>query len=68
MLNEGLSLMAVGMGTVFCFLGLLVGLMHLAAAAFSRWPDEALPAPAAVGADPRIAIAIAIAAIEKERS
>ena len=41
--------------------------MHIAAAVFSRFPDEAVTTTVA-GPDPRLAIAIAIAAIERERS
>jgi oxaloacetate decarboxylase gamma subunit len=44
---EGVRLMGVGMTTVFAFLGLLVGVMHLQAALVARWWPEPPPAPPA---------------------
>lgn len=48
LLEEGVILMLVGMSTVFAFLGLMVGAMHLSARVFqalARWlPQEAAPA------------------------
>jgi len=68
--SEGVLLMAVGMTTVFAFLGLLVGLMYGSAAFFAafgdRFPEpEAVPtgwaASPAAGHDEEIAIVLAAA-------
>ena len=69
---EGLTLMAVGMTTVFGFLVLLVGAMKLQAVFFQRFDIEYVPgrspAPSTAGAgDPHLHIAIALAAIESRR-
>ena len=70
---QGLVLMAVGMGTVFSFLSLLVGLMHASSAFFRSWPEDAPATPAplpaaklAEEADLEL-IAVALAAIERSR-
>lgn len=69
MLNEGLWLMLVGMGTVFAFLTLLVGFMHASAAAFGSFPDDPSPDPKAVPDDEELVmIAVALAVAEKERA
>lgn len=39
MIEEGLELMLFGMGFVFAFLVLLVGLMQLSGSIFTRFPD-----------------------------
>lgn len=69
---EGLTLMVVGMTTVFGFLVLLVVAMRLQAALFQRYDIEFVPgrspAPSASrAADPHLHIAIALAAIESRR-
>lgn len=47
LLGEGVTLMLVGMSTVFAFLGLMVGAMNLSAwvfRTFARWlPQDAAP-------------------------
>ena len=70
MMNEGLWLMAVGMGTVFAFLSLLVGFMHVAAAAFASFPDDPKrdQSAAATAEDELLLIAVALAVAEKERA
>ena len=40
MIAQGLMIMLVGMGTVFVFLGLLVGLMSFSGTIFSKWPED----------------------------
>ena len=74
MVSEGVLLMAVGMATVFAFLGLLVGLMWGSAAFFAAFGDRfAEPEPAgqgaaaAAGAGNDAEIAIVLAAIEARR-
>ena len=76
MVSEGVLLMAVGMATVFAFLGLLVGLMQGSAAFFAAFGDrftEPEPGPAGLGAAAAGAggnddeIAIVLAAIEAHR-
>ncbi len=70
MLNQGLWLMLVGMGTVFAFLTLLVGCMHAASAAFASFPDDPTPGrpEPATADDELLLIAVALAAAEKERA
>jgi sodium pump decarboxylase gamma subunit len=69
---QGLVLMAVGMGTVFAFLGLLVTLLHASAAFFRSWPEDAQPTRAPAAKPPQSGelelIAIALAAIERSRT
>lgn len=60
--------MLVGMGTVFAFLTLLVGCMHVAAAAFASFPDDPTPdrpEPARED-DELVLIAVALAAAQRE--
>ncbi|MCH7598968.1 MAG: OadG family protein [Myxococcales bacterium] len=67
MMLEGLRLMAVGMFTVFAFLTLLVGLMHLSAVFFEAnahrfAEDEPVSATSTrANHDDEIALAIALA-------
>jgi len=67
MLNESLTLLVVGMGTVCVFLSLLVIILYLSASYFASWPDdeEDAPPPAQGPNDHLIEIAIALAAIER---
>ena len=67
MLNESLTLLVVGMGTVFIFLTLLVVVLQLSASYFASWPDdeEDTPPPNQGADDQLIEIAIALAAIER---
>ncbi len=72
MVSEGVLLMAVGMVTVFAFLGLLVGLMQGSAAFFGAFGDRfAEPEARGGGQLPGSAgdedIAIVLAAIEAHR-
>jgi sodium pump decarboxylase gamma subunit len=74
MIWEGVELTAVGMTTVFAFLGLLVGLMQGSAALFEAFghlfpvpaPTEAAPG-ASGGAAGGEEIAIVLAAVEAHR-
>ena len=75
MIAQGLMIMLVGMGTVFVFLGLLVGLMSLLGTLFSNWPeDEDFALSTEEGKslsldhDPLVEIAIALAAIKRRQS
>lgn len=71
-MEQGLYLMAVGMGTVFAFLTLMVMVMNVAAKLFEHFgtePEAAAPqaaTPAAVGDDERD-IAVVLAAVEAWR-
>lgn len=75
MLVEGFRLMAVGMFTVFAFLTMLVGLMHVSSAFFEanahRFPDEdadASPNDRENSArDEEVAVAIVLAVAEATR-
>lgn len=72
-LNEGLNLMAFGMGAVFAFLTLLVIITSIMSAVISRFFPVTLPeagssmAPRTSGVDPQIVSAI-MAAIKLHRS
>ena len=72
MLFEGLWLMAIGMGTVFAFLLLLVACMHASASVFARFPDD--PVPGLEGSLPNepsedlLLVAVALAIAERERA
>ena len=74
MVSEGVLLMAVGMATVFAFLGLLVGLMQGSAAFFASFGDR-FPEPETARAGRATApsagndeeIAIVLAAVEAFR-
>ena len=75
MIAQGLMIMLVGMGTVFVFLGLLVGLMNLSGSVFSKWPEDkdlALGSEEkgaqSLDEEPLIEIAIALAAIKRRQS
>ena len=46
MLLEGVRLMVIGMGIVYVFLLLLVGILRLLSQAIQRWAPEPPPAPA----------------------
>ena len=70
MVSEGMLLMAVGMTTVFAFLGLLVGLMQGSAAFFAAFGDRFPEAEAlqpgwadspSAGSDEVIAVVLAAA-------
>ena len=77
MLADGLSLMVVGMVTVFSFLALLVVVLELSARVFASyghlWPEpvEDAPAPTVSTASPtqprHAEVAVALAAIEAHR-
>ena len=60
LMNQGLTLMLVGMGTVFVFLTVLVGAMSLMSRFTLRFQPDALPA--GVADDEIAAITAAIAA------
>ncbi len=71
---QGIEIMLVGMATVFAFLSLLVGLLHVSAALFagSADPVAVAPAPAArqvSGAEEEeIAVVLAVAEAWRRRS
>lgn len=69
--TQGITLMVIGMATVFGFLILLVGAMTGAAAFFKKYahlfPEETVQAPAKKAADPVADIAVALAAIRAKR-
>jgi len=71
-LVDAAVLTAVGMTTVFGFLGLLVCLMHLAARVIERFPGEpeevatSAPLPVDVsGDDAQIAVVLAVVAAQR---
>ncbi len=70
---NGVTLMVIGMITVFAFLVLLIGAMSGSAAFFSKFahlfPEEpvAVPKKAAPASDPTAEIAVALAAIRAKR-
>ena len=75
MLNESILIMAVGMGSVFVFLGVLVITLEISARFFASWPLDAPPKvlqkqnkSIAPQQDEDILIAIALAAIQHQES
>ncbi len=72
LLMQGVTLMVIGMATVFAFLVLLILVMNGSAAFFSKFahlfPEEETTAPKAASAsDPTAEIAVALAAIKAKR-
>ncbi|MFC1751821.1 OadG family protein [Thermoproteota archaeon] len=64
MIAQGLSLMIIGMGTVFCFLAILVGMLVLKSFIITRYFPEAPEPPAELAVirkDKDIVAAIAVA-------
>ena len=75
MLNESILIMAVGMGSVFVFLGVLVITLEISARFFANWPLDEVPKvlqnqkkSIAPQQDEDILIAIALAAIQHQES
>ena len=74
MLNESILIMAVGMGSVFVFLGILVFALQISARFFTDWPldEEQQPLPKKaiqnINQDDDVLIAIALAAIQHQES
>ena len=74
MLNESILIMAVGMGSVFVFLGVLVVALQISARFFADWPLDEEPQPLPKKAIPNkeqdddLLIAIALAAIQHQES
>jgi sodium pump decarboxylase gamma subunit len=72
LLMQGVTLMVIGMATVFSFLVLLILAMNGSAAFFKKFahlfPEEvAAPKKTAAAVDPSAEIAVAIAAIRAKR-
>jgi Na+-transporting methylmalonyl-CoA/oxaloacetate decarboxylase gamma subunit len=75
MLNESILIMAVGMGSVFIFLGVLVISLQISARFFADWPLDEQPKPKKIITKPKsqypdedILIAIALAAIRHQET
>ena len=71
MLDESLTLMLVGMGTVCIFLSLMVVILHFSASFFSSWPEDEsanTSKKTQKDDDQLIEIAIALAAIERSEA
>ena len=68
-LSQGVTLMVIGMATVFAFLVLLIGAMHASATYFKKFADrfEEPEATASVKSGGEIEVAVAIAAIRAKR-
>jgi oxaloacetate decarboxylase gamma subunit len=73
LLQQGVNLMLMGMGSVFIFLGLLILMMTLVARFAARWPEEeaapslATPAATQEAGDEEM-IAVISAAIAQHRA
>ena len=72
LLMQGVTLMVIGMATVFSFLVLLIVAMNCSAAYFRKFahlfPEEVRePSKAASASDPTAEIAVALAAIKAKR-
>ncbi len=74
LISEGLTLMAYGMGFVFCFLTVLVGAVTAMSKIINRYFPLATPAPVRTAATPAAApgdtelVAVISAAIRQYRS
>ncbi len=66
LIEEGLALMLVGMGTVFVFLTLLVASMSAMSAAVARFAPPTLPPGQSSSEDPAVVAAI-VAAVDLHR-
>ena len=71
LLMQGVTLMVIGMATVFAFLVLLILAMNGSAAFFHKFahlfPEEVAKAPKVAATDPVAEIAVALAAIKAKR-
>ena len=72
LLMQGVTLMVIGMATVFAFLVLLIVAMNSSAGFFKKFahlfPEETVEAPKkAAAVDPSAEIAVALAAIRAKR-
>ena len=71
LLMQGVTLMVIGMATVFAFLVLLILAMNGSAAFFHKFahlfPEEVAQAPKTAATDPVAEIAVALAAIKAKR-
>jgi sodium pump decarboxylase gamma subunit len=71
LLMQGVTLMVIGMATVFAFLVLLILAMNGSAAFFRKFAhlftEEQKAVPKAAAADPTAEIAVALAAIRAKR-
>lgn len=73
LLMQGVTLMIIGMATVFVFLVLLIAVMSASAGFFKKFahlfPETVVEAPkkAAAAVDPSAEIAVALAAIRAKR-
>ena len=69
LLVESVTLLLVGMSTVFLFLALMVFILQLSASVFAAWPEDEVVVPQSSATttteDPLIEIAIALAAIKR---
>lgn len=67
LLNQGLTLMLAGMGTVFVFLSLLVGAMTIMSSVTRRFEPAAAPHGASASGPSEDEVAAISAAISKHR-
>ena len=69
LLSQGVTLMVIGMATVFAFLVLLIGAMRASAAYFKKFADrfEEAEKMATVQRGGDVEVAVAIAAIRAKR-
>ena len=67
LLNQGLTLMLAGMGTVFVFLSLLVGAMTIMSSLARRFEPAAAPSGAGASGPSEEEVAAISAAISKHR-
>lgn len=68
MFSAGVELMVVGMGTVFAFLGLLVGLMHVSARVIAALSPPALEQPPSDEEEAEVAVVLAAVAAARQRA
>ncbi len=68
LMEQGLQLMALGMGSVFLFLGLLIGVITLVSRIIQKFDLETAPAPADSQSSHDVLLEVISAAVQQYRS
>mgnify|MGYP001162572173 FL=1 len=70
LISQGVTLMVIGMATVFAFLVLLIGAMRISAAYFKKFADlyeDSKPIAKVVSKNGDVEVAVALATIRAKR-
>ena len=68
LMEQGLQLMALGMGSVFLFLGLLIGVITLVSRIIQKFDLEIAPAPTDSQSSHDVLLEVISAAVQQYRS